>query len=105
MHTTTQTSYPLSYYRSHWVCGRINYLKLYYFVFGEFTSIRFEEFLKSEGVCHESTVPKMPEQNGVGERLNQTLVETVCLMLIDLKFPHKFWAEGYLRSYVFKKPK
>ena len=61
---------------------------------GEFTSTKFEEFLKSKGVCHECTVPKMPEQNGVVERLNRNLVEKVHLMLIDSKLPYKFWAEA-----------
>ena len=37
---------------------------------GEFTSTKFEEFLKSEGIHHECTIPKTPEQNGVAERLN-----------------------------------
>ena len=34
---------------------------------GEFTSTQFENYLKTEGVKHELTVPKTPEQNGVGE--------------------------------------
>ena len=70
---------------------------------GEFTSNKFEEYLKSEGIRHESTIPKTPEQNGVAERLNRTLLETVRSMLIDSKLPHKFWAEAlstatYLRN-------
>jgi len=70
---------------------------------GEFTSTKFEEYLKSEGIRHEYTIPKTPEKNGVAERLNRTLVETVRSMLIDSKLPHKFWAEAlstatYLRN-------
>ena len=70
---------------------------------GEFTSTKFEEFLKSKGIRHERTIPKTPEQNGVAERLNQTLVETVRSMLLDSKLPQKFWAEAlstatYLRN-------
>ena len=42
---------------------------------GEYTSTKFEAYLKAEGVRHERTVPKTPEQNGVAERLNRTLVE------------------------------
>ena len=60
----------------------------------EYTSNKFEEFLKTEGVLHEHTVPKTPEQNGVAERLNRTLVETICSMLVDSKLPHKFWSEA-----------
>ena len=50
--------------------------------------------MKSEGVRHELTVPKTPQQNGVAERLNRTLVEAVRSMLIDTNLPHKFWAEA-----------
>ena len=32
LRTAAQTSYPLSHYDSHQVCGEINCLKLYYFV-------------------------------------------------------------------------
>ena len=44
---------------------------------GEYTSTEFEAYLKTEGVRHELTVPKTPEQNGVAERMNRTLVEAV----------------------------
>ena len=40
---------------------------------GEFTSSKFEAYLKSEGICHELTIPKTPEQNGVAEHMNRTL--------------------------------
>ena len=36
---------------------------------GEYTSTEFETYLKKEGVRHELTVPKTPEQNGVAERM------------------------------------
>ena len=70
---------------------------------GEYTSARFEEFLKCEGIRHERTIPRTPEQNGVAERMNRTLVETVRSMLSDSKLPQKFWAEAlstavYLRN-------
>ena len=70
---------------------------------GEYTSTRFEEFLRREGIRHERTVPKTPEQNGVAERMNRTLVETVRSMLIDAKLAQKFWGEAlstavYLRN-------
>ena len=50
---------------------------------GEYTSNKFEKYLRLEGIRHECTVPKTPEQNGVNERLNRTLIETVRSMLID----------------------
>lgn len=70
---------------------------------GEYTSTEFERYLRSEGVRHELAVPKTPEQNGVAERMNRTVVETVQSMLADAKLPSKFWAEAlstavYLRN-------
>ena len=61
---------------------------------GEFTSREFEKYLVSEGVRHELTVPKNPEQNGVAERINRTLVEKVKSVLADAKLPQRFWAEA-----------
>ena len=61
---------------------------------GEFTSREFDAYLKAEGVRHELTVPKTPEQNGVAERMNRTLMEAVRSMLSGAKLPHKFWAEA-----------
>ena len=70
---------------------------------GEYTSAEFEAYLRKEGVRHELTVPKTPEQNGVAERMNRTLVETTRSMLGYSKLPPKFWAEAlstavYLRN-------
>lgn len=61
---------------------------------GEYTSREFSSFLKAEGIRHELTISKHPEQNGVSERLNRTLVESVRSMLVDAQLPHKFWAEA-----------
>lgn len=68
---------------------------------GEYTSRKFESYLKKEGIRHEVTIPKNPEQNGVAERMNRTLVEMVRAMLH--KMPKSFWAEAlntaaYLRN-------
>ena len=37
---------------------------------GEYTSTEFENYLKKEGIEHQCTIPKTPEQNGVAERMN-----------------------------------
>ena len=64
----------------------------------------FTNYLKAAGSRHELTIPKNPEQNGVAERLNRTLVESVRAMLNNAQLPHKFWAEAlstavYLRNH------
>ena len=61
---------------------------------GEYTSTKFEKYLREEGIRHETTVPKTPQQNGVAERLNRTLVESARSMLLDAKLPKRFWAEA-----------
>jgi len=70
---------------------------------GEYKSKTFANFLSAEGIRHEYTVPKTPEQNGVSERMNRTLVEAVRSMLSHSELPDKFWAEAlstavYLRN-------
>ena len=61
---------------------------------GEFMSSEFQNFLKIEGVRHELTVPKTPQQNGVAERLNSTLVESARTILIQARLLQKFWVEA-----------
>ena len=61
---------------------------------GEYTSTEFEDNLQLAGVRHEQTVPKTPEQNGVAEITNRTLVESLRSMLADAHLPHEFWAEA-----------
>ncbi len=47
----------------------------------------FRDYLKGEVIKHECTISKCPEQNGVAERLNRTLVEMVRSMLADSDVP------------------
>ena len=69
---------------------------------GEYTSREFETYLKTEGIRNELTVPKNPEQNGVAERMNRTLIEYVRSMLADSKLPQKCWAEALSTAvYIF----
>ena len=61
---------------------------------GEYTSKEFEEYLKEDSIVHETTVHKTPEQNGVSERMNKTLIEKVRSMLSDSKLSKRIWAEA-----------
>ena len=38
-------------------------------------------------------VPKTPEQNGVVERMDMTIIKTACCVVAEAKLPQKFWAE------------
>ena len=61
---------------------------------GVFTSTGFEGYLRKKGIKHKLTVPKNPEQKGVAERMNRTIVETARSMLAEAKLPRRFWAEA-----------
>nr|GEV29812.1 hypothetical protein [Tanacetum cinerariifolium] len=45
------------------------------------------------GIKREFSVAKTPQQNGVAERKNRTLIEAARTMLADSKLPTTFWAE------------
>ena len=45
---------------------------------GEYMSKDFQTYLTSKGIEHQLTVPHSPQQNGVAERLNHTLMEELC---------------------------
>ena len=66
---------------------------------------KFIESVKAEGIQVEDTSTYIPEQNGVAERYNQTVVQMMRSMLTWSKLPHLFWAEAvwtanYLRNRV-----
>lgn len=61
---------------------------------GEYTGDKVTTFLKSKGIQIQYTAPYTPQQNGVAERKNRTLVEMARCMLEDASLPYVFWAEA-----------
>ncbi|GJZ64631.1 putative ribonuclease H-like domain-containing protein [Tanacetum coccineum] len=51
------------------------------------------EFCEKKGIKKEFSVARTPQQNGVAERRNRTLIEAARTMLADSKLPTTFWAE------------
>ncbi|GJR04488.1 gag-pol polyprotein [Tanacetum coccineum] len=60
----------------------------------EFVNKNLTDYYESVGITHEKTVPRTPQQNGVVERRNRTLVEAARTMLIFSKAPLFLWAEA-----------
>jgi hypothetical protein len=60
----------------------------------KFKNTNVEEFLGEEGIKHEFSVPYTPQQNGVVERKNRTLIEAARTMLDEYKTRDNFWAEA-----------
>lgn len=60
----------------------------------EYTSKEFNKFCEDEGVERQLIVGYTPQQNGVSERKNMTVMEMARSMLKDKSMPYKFWAEA-----------
>ncbi|GJU65437.1 retrovirus-related pol polyprotein from transposon TNT 1-94, partial [Tanacetum coccineum] len=60
----------------------------------EFVSQTLREFYENVGISHQTSVARTPQQNGVVERRNRTLVEVAHAMLIFSKAPLFLWAEA-----------
>ncbi|GJU99566.1 putative ribonuclease H-like domain-containing protein [Tanacetum coccineum] len=53
-----------------------------------------DDFCREKGIKREYSVARTPQQNGVAERKNRTLIEAARTMLADSKLPTTFWAEA-----------
>ncbi|KAJ9547523.1 LOW QUALITY PROTEIN: hypothetical protein OSB04_020066 [Centaurea solstitialis] len=60
----------------------------------EFKNRTLDSFLDSVGITHTFSAARTPQQNGVVERKNRTLVEAARTMLAFSKLPLHFWAEA-----------
>jgi transposase InsO family protein len=54
---------------------------------GEYTSKDFNDFCVEVGIKREYTVPYNPQQNGVAERKNRTIIEATKAMIHDRNLP------------------
>ncbi|GKA82871.1 hypothetical protein Tco_0789619, partial [Tanacetum coccineum] len=60
----------------------------------KFLNKTLHAYFAKEGIRHETSIARTPEQNGVVERQNRTLVEAARTMLSAAKVPLFFWAEA-----------
>ncbi|GJT22147.1 putative ribonuclease H-like domain-containing protein [Tanacetum coccineum] len=60
----------------------------------EFLNKTLHAYFAQEGIEHQTSVARTPEQNGIVERRNRTLVEAARTMLSAAKVPLFFWAEA-----------
>lgn len=52
----------------------------------------------TNGIATEFTTPYNPQQNGVAERLNRTLVEKACALTINARMPNNLWEGAILTT-------
>lgn len=60
----------------------------------EYINREFDDFLNKNGIQRRLTVTHTPEQNGVAERKNRTLVEMAKCLLIQSELSPSFWEEA-----------
>lgn len=63
---------------------------------GEYTSKSFEQYLRDNGIKHQTIIPYNPQQNGVAERMNRTLLNMVRSMMFFKNVKLIFWGEVVL---------
>ncbi|GKA22722.1 retrovirus-related pol polyprotein from transposon TNT 1-94 [Tanacetum coccineum] len=61
---------------------------------GEYTGDEFDTFCRQEGIKRQFTTAYTPQQNGVAERMNRTLLERARAMLATASLGKSFWAEA-----------
>nr|GEW45779.1 hypothetical protein [Tanacetum cinerariifolium] len=60
----------------------------------KFKNFDLNQFCGMKGIKREFNVPRTPQQNGIAERKNKTLIKAARTMLADLLLPISFWAEA-----------
>nr|GEZ96373.1 zinc finger, CCHC-type [Tanacetum cinerariifolium] len=61
---------------------------------GEFTSREFTRYCKENGILRQLTSQFSPQQNGIVERMNRSVMSTTRSMLKAMHMPQNFWAEA-----------
>ncbi|KAL0438177.1 UNVERIFIED_CONTAM: Retrovirus-related Pol polyprotein from transposon TNT 1-94 [Sesamum latifolium] len=64
----------------------------------EFCNQNFTELCNEFGIKRHKTNPYTPQQNGVAERMNRTLLNKVRCLLISSGLPKSFWGEALLTA-------
>jgi hypothetical protein len=54
---------------------------------GEYSRKEFDNYCSYDGIRREKTVPRTPQENGVSERMNNTIMERVRSMRLHVGFP------------------
>ncbi|KAK1614438.1 hypothetical protein QYE76_019955 [Lolium multiflorum] len=60
----------------------------------EFKKYTLNDFLSDEGIRHQYSAAYTPQQNGVAERKNRTLMDMARSMMAEYKSRYNFWAEA-----------
>ncbi|TPX53567.1 DNA-directed DNA polymerase [Powellomyces hirtus] len=65
---------------------------------GEYLSKAFSNLTQSLDIRHQLSSVATPQQNGVAQRMNRTLVEMARWLLLQAGLPYKFWGEALMTA-------
>ena len=60
----------------------------------EFCNAEFNQYCAENGIVRQLTCAGTPQQNGLAERMNRTIINKVRCMLLESGLPKSFWAEA-----------
>ena len=60
----------------------------------EFLNETIIQYCEKNGIEHQTSAARTPQQNGVAERRNRTLKDAATSMLVSSALPKRFWAEA-----------
>ena len=61
---------------------------------GEYISNSLNDYMKCRGIVHQTTAPYSPQQNGVAERKNRSIIEMARCLIMDAGLAKKYWGEA-----------
>ncbi|KAH0819264.1 hypothetical protein GEV33_003527 [Tenebrio molitor] len=64
----------------------------------EYCNKEMDKFFRDSGIQHRLTTVYSPQQNGLAERKNRTLVEAARCMLLESGLPASFWGEAIMTA-------
>jgi hypothetical protein len=65
---------------------------------GEYIGTEYKKFCAGKGIKQQMSAPNTPEQNGIAERWNRTLVEMARCMLHHSGLDYAFWGEAIMTA-------
>lgn len=66
----------------------------------EYCNKEFDRYLEENGIRRNLTVQYTPQQNGVAERRNRTLVEMARCSMLGSNLPQSFWGEAVAANHI-----
>lgn len=61
---------------------------------GEYNSKEFDEYRREHGIKRQLTAAYTPQQNGISERKNRTVMNMTRCMMMEMNVPRRFWPEA-----------